>query len=304
MIRVDTRAHVLLHVARPRAEVVAATANLMRPLGGEDVSELDLFHVARWEDAELNAARWLRHWGYHDAHASPGGSDGGIDVVATHAAAQVKFQASQAGRPDVQRLVGAVGRASTADLFFFCGSSFTAQAISYADANHVALFTYDITGAVQPANRWAVEVMERVIVPEADDGEATYVDDDAGAGSSGVKLGSWFAGVVCLWVGSSAGLAGVYGAVARREGTFLLPLVGLFLIPLGIGLMSIAVQTSRTPRMWTAAGWIGLPCSAAGITKAFQLEPSIAATAAWAVLVVILALFAFSHIRHAGESTP
>ncbi|MFD1827822.1 MULTISPECIES: restriction endonuclease [Mumia] len=269
------------------------------------MSELDLFHVARWEDAEENAARWLRHWGYHDALASPGGADGGIDVVATHAAAQVKFQASQAGRPEIQRLVGAVGRASTVDLFFFCGSSFTAQAISYADANHVALFTYDITGAVQPVNGWAVEAMERVSVPDADDGEDVYVDEDAGtAAASGLRFGSWLAGVVCLWVGSSAGLAGVYAAVAEREGTFLLPLVGLFLIPVGIGSLSVAVQASRTPRMWTAAGWIGLPCAAAGIAKGFQLEPSFAATAACAVLLVILASFAFSHVRHAGESTP
>lgn len=268
------------------------------------MSELDLFHVARWEDAEENAARWLRHWGYRDARASPGGADGGIDVVASHAAAQVKFQASQAGRPDIQRLVGAVGRASDADLFFFCGSSFTAHAIRYADANHVALFTYDITGAVHPVNGLAVEVMGRGSAPTTDDLEHGYVDDADGTHNApGLKLGWWLAGVVCLWAGSSAGLAGLYAAVSRREATFLLPLVGLVLVPLGIGLLSIAVEASRTPRTWTAVGWIGLPGAAAGITTGFRATPSIPAAAACGVLVVILACFAFSHVRHAGAAT-
>ncbi|MFF6835213.1 restriction endonuclease [Streptomyces sp. NPDC012438] len=78
--------------------------------------------VSSWQEAERNAARWMRHWGYADATASPGGPDSGIDVHATGALGQVKYQAAQVGRPELQRFVGARPKNSTAQLIFFTGS--------------------------------------------------------------------------------------------------------------------------------------------------------------------------------------
>ncbi|MGY1580899.1 restriction endonuclease [Streptomyces sp. MN13] len=74
--------------------------------------------VRSWQEAERNAAAWMRHWGYHDAAARPGGADGGVDVRSARALGQVKFQAHAVGRPELQRLFGARGRHMDRQLLF------------------------------------------------------------------------------------------------------------------------------------------------------------------------------------------
>ncbi|MET7643298.1 restriction endonuclease [Streptomyces sp. NPDC005426] len=108
--------------------------------------------ISSWQQAELNAARWMRHWGYADATARPGGPDSGIDVRAAGALGQVKYQAASVGRPELQRFVGARSRGSSAQLIFFTGSDYAATAVSYAQEWGIALFTYRLDGAMTPVN--------------------------------------------------------------------------------------------------------------------------------------------------------
>jgi hypothetical protein len=114
----------------------------------------DTRQVRTWQDAELNAAAWMRHWGFADARAGLPGPDGGIDIRSSRGLAQVKFKAQQVGRPDVQRLVGAAGR-DQAQLLFFTGTSYSKNAMAYAEEMGIALFVYSLDGAVTAVNRHA-----------------------------------------------------------------------------------------------------------------------------------------------------
>ncbi|MFJ4715357.1 restriction endonuclease [Streptomyces sp. NPDC088785] len=115
--------------------------------------------ISSWQQAELNAARWMRHWGYADATASPGGPDAGIDVRSARALGQVKYQAAQVGRPELQRFVGARPYGSTAQLIFFTGSDYAPTAMAYAKEWNIALFRYRLDGAMTPANEPARRVL-------------------------------------------------------------------------------------------------------------------------------------------------
>ncbi|MGW2890169.1 restriction endonuclease [Streptomyces griseoruber] len=108
--------------------------------------------IRSWQEAEHNAAAWMRHWGYEDARARPGGSDGGVDVRSRRALGQVKYQGAAVGRPELQRLFGARGRAMDKDLFFFTGSSYAATAVAYAAENGIALFVYGLDGSMTAVN--------------------------------------------------------------------------------------------------------------------------------------------------------
>jgi hypothetical protein len=116
-----------------------------------------LRQVETWQDAEHNAAAWMRHWGFPDANARPGGPDHGVDVHATGAIAQVKFQGAAVGRPALQRLVGAQEGPGD-QLFFFTASSYSTAAVTYADERDIALFRYDPWGRMTPQNRRAATV--------------------------------------------------------------------------------------------------------------------------------------------------
>lgn len=93
----------------------------------------------------------MRSWGFTDAVATTGGSDGGIDVRSSRALAQVKWKGGVTGRPDVQNLYGARG-AGTEQLLFFSASGYSDQAIAYADQLGIMLMTYDPLGAVEGVN--------------------------------------------------------------------------------------------------------------------------------------------------------
>lgn len=103
-------------------------------------------YITDAHQAELNAERLLSEWGFTDAVATTGGADGGIDVRATGALAQVKWKGGVTGRPDLQRLYGARG-SGTEQLVFFSASGYSSQAVEYANQIGMALYTYDPTGA-------------------------------------------------------------------------------------------------------------------------------------------------------------
>ncbi|WP_346537888.1 restriction endonuclease [Micromonospora sp. DPT] len=112
-------------------------------------------HIRTWQDAEQNAAAWMRHWGFADARVTPGGADEGVDVRSRNAIAQVKFEAAQVGRPALQRLVGARGLQHHQAMFFFSGAGFSVPAVQYADELGISLFQYSLAGEMTPVNRVA-----------------------------------------------------------------------------------------------------------------------------------------------------
>lgn len=118
-------------------------------------------YISSPREAELNAAKCMRQLGYADATATAPGADGGIDVRASGAVAQVKWEAHQTGRPTVQNLYGARGRDHDLDMLFFSSSSYSSHALAYADEVGIALFTYDPLGSITAANSHAETLVLR-----------------------------------------------------------------------------------------------------------------------------------------------
>lgn len=109
--------------------------------------------VSSWQQAEALAAWHMRKLGFDDAKMTPSGPDGGLDVRATDAVAQVKHYATPIGGPAIQQLRGAAHGQGAA--LFYSLSGYTKAAVEYANSAAVALFTYDESGVVQPFNHAA-----------------------------------------------------------------------------------------------------------------------------------------------------
>lgn len=116
--------------------------------------------IRDWRDAELAVARWLRRAGCRRVAMTTAGADGGVDVVTSQWAVQVKHTTKRVGRPAVQQIVGAAlsldRRAA-----LFSSSGFSAPALDYAVEHEVALFELGANGDAHPLNRAAREVGKR-----------------------------------------------------------------------------------------------------------------------------------------------
>lgn len=110
-----------------------------------------------WQDAEAVAADWLRRAGCRGVALTGAGADGGIDVISTRWAAQVKHTAKKVGRPAVQQLVGAALTLERSPVLFSTGG-FTAPARTYADDHRVALVELTLDGRARRLNRAAREI--------------------------------------------------------------------------------------------------------------------------------------------------
>jgi hypothetical protein len=167
-----------------------------------------LHQIRSWQDAEINAAAWMRHWGHSDAAVTVGGADGGVDVRSSRALAQVKYLAAAVGRPDLQRLSGAGAGEPGKQLFFFSGSDYTATALEYADMTGMALFTYLLDGSMAPVNAVARHVMQVPAAPQTGAHPARAVVPTAQPSDwkERWKAGGWYLGVPIL-------SAGVFAAV-------------------------------------------------------------------------------------------
>lgn len=119
-------------------------------------------YITTPHQAELSAQDQMRSWGFVDAVATTGGADGGIDVRARSALAQVKWKAGVTGRPEIQQLHGARGNGSE-QLYFFSASGYSDQAVAYADEVGVLLMIYDPLGEVTGANTAAQQYLETVV---------------------------------------------------------------------------------------------------------------------------------------------
>jgi hypothetical protein len=98
----------------------------------------------------------MRRIGFADAKRTSSGRDGGIDVQATGAVAQVKMHWNPVGRPDLQRLHGAArGEAA----FFFSLQGYGQTALQWGDSVGMALFRFDLEGLFSPVNQHAREAL-------------------------------------------------------------------------------------------------------------------------------------------------
>lgn len=118
--------------------------------------------IQDWRTAEERAATWMRHWGWTDATVTPAGADGGIDVIASRAVAQVKFWAKPVPRQDLQKLVGAAStRQDIESVLFFANAGYTSQALRWAETAGIAIFNFDGDGVPQPQNSVAQQATRR-----------------------------------------------------------------------------------------------------------------------------------------------
>jgi len=111
--------------------------------------------------AEELAREHMRAIGFPDAHRTAGGADGGIDVKAELAVAQVKHLSQPVGSPDVQRLRGAAHGVPHA--VFYSSSGYSAAAVAVAETSQVALFRYTTTGDVAAVNEQARSLESRTL---------------------------------------------------------------------------------------------------------------------------------------------
>lgn len=123
--------------------------------------------VMHWSDAEALAVEILVNLGFVDARLTPAGPDGGIDAVARGAVAQAKFEQTKTGAPVVQALVGvAHPRGVKAVCLSFAG--YTAQARTYAEDVHAALFSFETDGTVTAVSTEAIRLMVAAQEAQAD----------------------------------------------------------------------------------------------------------------------------------------
>lgn len=110
-------------------------------------------------DAESKSAAFMRQIGFADAKPTSSGRDGGIDVKATGAVAQVKMQWKPVGRPVLQQLHGAArGRKE----FFFSLQGYSDAARRWGDEVGMALFRFDVEGRFSPVNKRAKDALAAV----------------------------------------------------------------------------------------------------------------------------------------------
>lgn len=79
------------------------------------------------------------------------GADGGVDVVAAAAVAQVKAEVVPVGAPVVQQTFGIASARGVAGLVFAL-AGFTPAAVRFAEDAGVALFRFDLQSQVEPVN--------------------------------------------------------------------------------------------------------------------------------------------------------
>ncbi|MEU3453618.1 restriction endonuclease [Micromonospora sp. NPDC006766] len=119
--------------------------------------------VADWEAAEANAVAWMKWFGHADARLTPRGADGGIDVMAMAAFAQVKWYGKAVGPQPLRQLFGArANRPGT--LYFFTNGGYSPKALEYAESVGMAAFLYSpATGLVTPVSSTARSVFDGAV---------------------------------------------------------------------------------------------------------------------------------------------
>jgi hypothetical protein len=160
--------------------------------------------IRTWQDAEENAAEWMRYWGFSDAQVTVGGPDAGVDITSSRAIAQVKARVGNVSRPDLQRLLGARGLDHHKQTIFFTMADYTLEARRYADTVSMALFRYGINGEVQPVNGTAVSVNQ---IGGASEAQSQNAGQAGGADWWRLGLAAVLFFIPFMWLGSEDALA-------------------------------------------------------------------------------------------------
>ncbi|MFJ9856207.1 restriction endonuclease [Streptomyces albogriseolus] len=106
--------------------------------------------IRTWQDAELAAVDHMRSLGFADARVTGAGADGGIDVIARDAVAQVKYYSQPIGVGPVRELRGVAD--AHQHLLFYASGGYTAAALQFADDRGVALYSLAEPGHITPLN--------------------------------------------------------------------------------------------------------------------------------------------------------
>ncbi|MFD5576822.1 restriction endonuclease [Streptomyces pseudogriseolus] len=115
--------------------------------------------IRTWQDAELAAVDHMRGLGFADARVTGAGADGGIDVFARDAVAQVKHHSQPIGVGPVRELRGVAD--AHQHLLFYASGGYTAAARQFADERKVALYSLAESGRVTPLNETATRLSAR-----------------------------------------------------------------------------------------------------------------------------------------------
>lgn len=116
-------------------------------------------YIRTFQDAERNAALKMRSMGFVDADVTTYGADGGIDVRADGALAQVKWSGAAVTRDELQKLFGARGCSFTQQLLFFAASAYSKPAVEYANRHGIAIFVYEPHGGLIARNLVAASLI-------------------------------------------------------------------------------------------------------------------------------------------------
>ncbi|MFF3467479.1 restriction endonuclease [Streptomyces sp. NPDC002619] len=115
--------------------------------------------IRTWQDAEFAAVDHMRSLGFTDARVTGAGADGGVDVIARDAIAQVKYYSQPIGVGPVRELRGVAD--SHHHLLFYASGGYTASARQFADEKKVALFSIQELGHITPLNAVAARLSAR-----------------------------------------------------------------------------------------------------------------------------------------------
>ncbi|MGQ1798092.1 restriction endonuclease [Kocuria oceani] len=98
--------------------------------------------VGSWQEAEHSAMLWMRAHGHPDAQLTPAGPDGGVDVVAASAIAQVKHYARPVGPRPIRELAGTALQPQhhRRRLLFFSTMGYSAPALMEGRAMGIPLY--------------------------------------------------------------------------------------------------------------------------------------------------------------------
>lgn len=114
--------------------------------------------ISDWRSAEVNALEWMRWLGHRDARATQPGADGGIDVIAAGAFAQVKLYGKPIPVTLMRQLHGArANRPGT--LYFFANNGYTAKAAEFAEMVGMAAFRYSTASGLITAESSAARTL-------------------------------------------------------------------------------------------------------------------------------------------------
>lgn len=107
-----------------------------------------LHTINTWQEAELSAAAWMKRSGYPDAHPTPPGPDGGIDVMSSRGIGQVKYWQKPVGAEPIYKLAAAARRSHLVgrDALFFSAAGYTSNARAAARACGVELYQLGLDG--------------------------------------------------------------------------------------------------------------------------------------------------------------